>query len=165
MSPKKTATVEEPKGLPAYEGIDVDKATVKITNAGDGLSDALKFEPVALHHGDEVFFVLKGKVVKVTHEPEGKVELDDDIDELVRVHVVKTFEIAMVDEFDVSELLAKNRERIKKRKDEEAGVMNLFPDAPDADALAAAHGAGEHTDLVEGCEDCDEEARAEAAAE
>ena len=40
-------------GLPEFEGRAVVRSAVKITRAGDGLSEALKLEPTALHHGDE----------------------------------------------------------------------------------------------------------------
>jgi len=103
-------------GLPKFEGRAVVRSAVKITRAGDGLSEALKLEPSALHHGDEVFFVLRGSVTQVNHRPASREE-----DDLVRVHTVEAQEIAMVGHAQVDELLASERERVKRLKDEEAG--------------------------------------------
>lgn len=146
--------------LAPFEGRPVVRSSVRITKAGDGLSDALKFAPVALHHDDEVFFVLKGVVSQVNHKPE-----DRDSDELVRVQTVEAVEIAMVDEADVTELLASAAERVRRSKEEalkEDGIFPLPIDGSD-DAILAAHDAGEHDELVDGCAACDEERTAVAA--
>lgn len=152
-----------PEGkLSSFEGRPVIRAAVRITRAGDGLSEALKFAPVALHHDDEVFFVLRGSVSQVNHKPDGA-----DADELVRVHTVEAVEIAMVDESDVADLLAGAAERVGRARAEALEAENrengIFP-LGDAEAeLLAAHDAGEHTDLVEGCAECDSEVREVAA--
>jgi hypothetical protein len=114
------------------------RSAVKITRAGDGLSEALKLEPTALHHSDEVYFVLRGEVTQVNHRPSSREE-----DNLVRVHTVEAQEIAMVDGSAVEKLLADERLRVKKLKDEEAGREPL-PLAEDSqggpDPAAAALG-------------------------
>lgn len=113
--------------LPSFEGRPVIKATVKIAKAGDGLSEALKLAPVALHLGDEAHFVIKGVVTQVNHKP-----VEAEADEQVRQHTVDAIEIAMVDEDDVAELLARNADRVKEAKEQarlaeeqEAGIMRL----------------------------------------
>lgn len=55
--------------LKPFEGTDVSEATIKVTNAGDGLSKALEVEPEAYHEGDRIYVVLETKVAKVTFEP------------------------------------------------------------------------------------------------
>lgn len=99
--------------LPSFENHQVVRSAVKITRAGDGLSEALKLEPQALQHGDEVFFVLRGEVTQVTHRPASKEESDI----LARVHVVEAREIALVDGSEVEHLFASERTRLKKLKD------------------------------------------------
>lgn len=102
--------------LPKFEGRPVVRSAVKITRAGDGLSEALALEPTALHHSDEVFFVLRGSVTQVNHRPTSREE-----DTLVRVHTVEAQEIAMVDQAAVDKLLVEERERVARLRDEEAG--------------------------------------------
>jgi hypothetical protein len=126
-------------GLPEFEGRAVVRSAVKITRAGDGLSEALKLEPTALHHGDEVFFVLRGAVTQVNHRPNSREE--DDL--LVRVHTVEAQEIAMVGHVEVDNLLAAERDRVKRLKDEEAGREPLpLDEEPQGAHKPSARAAG-----------------------
>lgn len=112
--------------LPSFEGKQVVAAAVKITRAGDGLSEALKVAPEALHDGDEVWFVLKGEVTQVTHRRIAKAE-----GLLARVHVVEAREIVKVDGVAVLDLMKAEQERILLLKEEAAGVTRLdFDDDP-----------------------------------
>jgi hypothetical protein len=126
--------------LPNFEGRAVVRSAVKITRAGDGLSEALKLEPTALHHGDEVFFVLRGEVSQVNHRPTSREE-----DSLVRVHTVEAQEIAMVGQGQVDELLAAERDRVKRLKDEEAGrePLPLDEDPQGPQPLAGTEALGD----------------------
>ncbi len=109
--------------LGTFEGHDVVAATVKITKAGDGLSSALKLDPVQLGIGDEVHVVLRGVVRDVIFTP-----TKDDPDDRTRVHVVVTDDVALVAAESVSGLLETNRERLRRLKDELAGAEVLpFP--------------------------------------
>lgn len=102
--------------LPAFEGMPVVRSAVRITRAGDGLSEALRLDPRALHRGDEVFFVLKGEVDQVNFRPVSREE--DDV--LSRVHTVRASEIALVSREDVEHLLQSERLRLKHLEDEAA---------------------------------------------
>lgn len=55
--------------LTKFDGLVVEKSTIAITNAGDGLSKALAIDPVEYHTGDKVYVVLECEVAKVTFEP------------------------------------------------------------------------------------------------
>lgn len=99
------------EGLGKFERRPVRKSSIKITKAGDGLSEALKFDPVALHVDDEVYFVLKGVVSKVQF---GKIEKDDD--DLARVHTVDTIEITAVSASDVKSLLDAAAQRLHEKR-------------------------------------------------
>jgi len=144
-------------GVPSFEGEAVVRSTVRITKAGDGLSEALKLAPIALHRHDEVFFVLKGRVAQVNHKGAE--------DDCVRVHTVDAIEVAMVEASEVAELLADAAQRVERAKDEarlaeerEAGILRL-----DDVGHTAAHEAGDHAGgLVDGCEACDAEKAAAA---
>jgi hypothetical protein len=138
--------------LPAFEGTDVYAASMKITKAGDGLSDALEVAPVALHVGDEVYFVLKGVVEQVNHRPLPKA------DGLQRVHTIATTDITQVDETAVGSMLTEATERVRREKERAEGISTL----EDA-RLEAEHNDGAHADgLVAGCPRCDAEVAAEA---
>jgi hypothetical protein len=105
--------------LPAFEGHDVRQAQVKITNAGDGLSEALKIAPHALDIGDEVFYVLRGVCRQINHK-----QADDD-DPVVRVHTVKAEEITEVDRVVAVKMLSAAASELEKAKAEAAGQLSL----------------------------------------
>lgn len=105
--------------LPDYEGREVVHSSMKITRAGDGLSEALQLAPVALHHGESVCVVLRGKVIDVQH-PQLK-STDEDEDRLVRKHILQTEEITIVDEDDVQAALNQAAEKLATLRDEAAG--------------------------------------------
>lgn len=121
----------QPADAPArttFEGDLVLRSTVKITKAGDGLSDALKVDPIAMHRGDDVYFVLHGNVRHVAFPPEKK-----DSNEVVRQHVIDTVDIALVDEAAVDALLKANRDRVQRGLDSMKGQLRTddLPAVPD----------------------------------
>jgi len=77
--------------LPTFEDHDVQQAQVRITRAGDGLSEALKIAPRALELGDEVFYILRGVCRQINHRQK------DDDEPLIRVHTVEAEQITEVD--------------------------------------------------------------------
>lgn len=114
--------------LPDFEGETVTAAKVRITNAGDGLSEALKVTPEALHRGDEVFYVLRGEVTQVNHATKDET--------IVRVHTVKADAITKVDGDLASKMLQEAAEELQRRKDEVDGQMRLEPSDAEKEALA-----------------------------
>lgn len=90
--------------LGKFEGKKVAEARMTITKTGDGLSDAMHVDPVKLHHGDEVYVVIKGVVVDIRH-PEAK-------EGLARLHVVRAVEAVVVDADLAEPQLAEQRDRI-----------------------------------------------------
>lgn len=115
-----TKAKSDPVKLTPFEGHDVARATMKITKAGDGLSDAMRLDPMELHHGEEVYAVIKGRVSKVNFPPIPGAE-----GLLSREHVVNAEEIAIVAPDEVEELLTRERDRIERLKEEAAGVERL----------------------------------------
>lgn len=114
--------------LPAFEGLTVHKAALRVTNAGDGLSEALDLEPQALELGDEVCFVLRGKVSQVNHKT-GK---DNAV---VRLHTVACEAIAPIDPSLADEAIATENERLAKLRDEKNGQTRIDGEG-DADPSA-----------------------------
>lgn len=142
--------------LGEFEGQAVREATMAIHNAGDGLSEAMKTEPVMLHQGDEVYLVIRGVVSEVRFKP-----VKGGSDDLVRVHRVRAGTAALIDEAVVREALDLQEEKNRIRREAEAGVQRLPVDRRN---LHGEHYLGGHADgLVDNCPDCEEEADATAA--
>lgn len=53
--------------LGMYNGRDVIKMAMSLTNAGDGLSQAMSLEPAELHMGDRVLVLVEAVVTKEQH--------------------------------------------------------------------------------------------------
>lgn len=143
--------------LTPFDGLDVLRTTISVTNAGDGLSDSMKVDPQEFHHGDRVYVVLECEVAKVRFDPV------KDTDALTRVHVLRAGNATIVEADLVKPMVDAMADRIQRAKEDEAGIARLFDD----EKQMQEHAAGEHADaLVPGCGACDEEVRrAEAEAE
>lgn len=99
---------------------EVREVAVQITKAGDGLSDALKVNPIALDHGDEVFYLLRGRVSQVKFT-----EVKPGSEDLVRVHVIVTQDITQVPEDLAVPVLRDAQVGLRKQLDEIAGRAQL----------------------------------------
>ena len=69
--------------LGMFEARPITETRIKVTNAGDGLSQAGQVDPQVMHQGETVHVVLECEVDKVTFEP-----IKDEFG-LIRVHVLK----------------------------------------------------------------------------
>jgi hypothetical protein len=97
-------------GLSQFEGRDVLQATIKVTNAGDGLSDALGIEPCEYHLGETVYLVIEAEVSRVNYE-----EIKD-TGALKRVHTFRAGDATMVDGQLVAKVLEDQRIALEKAK-------------------------------------------------
>jgi hypothetical protein len=156
--PTKTASPEASRfkehyltDLQPFEGSDVVAAKIEIPNAAGGLRDAMEFEPVEMHHGDEGYIALHYKVKKVRFDPHSK----DDPDALVRVHVLNALNAAFIDEVLVGEHLRTQQLRIQKQREDAQGIQRLDIGADDA-TLVKEHDEGLHPVQIAGCPACDE---------
>lgn len=116
-----------------FEGDEVVASSVKITKAGDGLSDALEIDPLVFHRGEEVFFVLRGKVRHVAFPPKKKGD-----SRVVRQHIIDCEDVAIVPEEAVAQLLVDERDRVKRALDSLAEQLRtddpeVHPFSPDPD--------------------------------
>lgn len=102
--------------LGKFDGRDIITTGIKITNAGDGLSQALSVDPQLLHHGEIVHVVLACEVTDVAFKP------IKDTDRLSRVHTLRAGIATIVDPELVSDVLAKQKRRI-----DEAKGIHLLP--------------------------------------
>jgi hypothetical protein len=102
-----------------FEGSRVTTSTVKVTNAGDGLSQAMRIEPVAFKRHERLVLVLDCIVDKVTFA-------DGDMSgESTRVHVLKAGTAIVVERDLVAAMLDEQAERIKQAKEDAAGLLHL----------------------------------------
>lgn len=140
--------------LTPFDGKPVVRTTIAITNAGDGLSDALGIDPQEFHHGDKVYVVLECEVAKVAHIPVDK----DTPGILLRQHTLRAGVGTIVDADLVEEQVRRQAERIDVARRRAKGEFTL-----DESALLEEHEDGQHQDLRAGCPECDAEAAAAAA--
>lgn len=145
--------------LSAFDGRDVIRTTVAVTNAGDGLSEAMSIEPREMHHGQRVYLVLECEVSKIRFDPV------KDTNALTRVHVLRAGNASLVDADLVKKHLDEQAERIQRAKDAASGQGRLDDEAASLSAeLLAAHEEGQHAGLPHpNCPTCqDEEPDADA---
>lgn len=136
-------------GLSPFDGRDVVRSTIMVTNAGDGLSAAMAVDPREYHHGQEVTLVIRGTVAKVRFDP-----LDTDSPEdsaLVRVHSIKAGTAVILDEAGekkVKGILDKTADRIKRAIEAARGIDRLpgVDDPPADDTEGDADGDGDITE-------------------
>lgn len=95
--------------LPKFEGKPVTEATIRITKAGDGLSAALDLEPVALHQGDVVYYVIRGVVEQVNHRP-----TKAGAKSLARQHTIAVSGITTLPKDVAEPMIAEAEERIQE---------------------------------------------------
>lgn len=145
---------KDPNDLGDFEGRKITKTTIAVTNAGDGLSQALKIDPILLHQGDKVYVVLEAVVGKVTFDP-----YDDGV--AARVQTLKAGVATIMDSDVVKRAIDEQRVKNERAAEKEDGVRRLPVDLHD-DHIAGEHESGP----ADGCPDCallDEEAAAIAA--
>jgi hypothetical protein len=114
-TPKKTPQSAADGQLAPFEGRDVLQTSIKVTNAGDGLSDAMAVDPDEYHLGDTVHVVLECIVGRVDY-----VQING-VDALRRVHTLKAGTATVVDAELVKDVLDAQRLAIEKAK----GVARL----------------------------------------
>lgn len=112
--------------LADFEGVQVLRTQVAITNAGDGLSKAMAVDPLELHLGRTVHVVLECIVQKVQHVP---TNADDPAEGVARVHVLKAGRASLVDGDAVRDVLDSQADRILRAKEAAAGIQRLSIEA------------------------------------
>jgi hypothetical protein len=122
------SAMAEKAHLSPFGDTDVVRTSIKVTNAGDGLSAALAIQPQELAHGDEVWIVMQGIVAKVGHDP---IDPKDPHGALVRVHTIRAEAATLLNEAGVKKvkgILARQVAAIRKAVEEARGI-HTFGDA------------------------------------
>lgn len=136
--------------LGEFEGSPVTKATIKVTNTGDGLSQAMKIDPQRLHKGDTVYVVMECVVGPVSFDP-----IKNSTTECVRKHVLKAGAATLVDGALVKQAVEAQTAIILEHREKAKGIEHL----PTEDELRDAHDDGEHDlDPYQGCPACEHKA-------
>jgi len=91
-----------------FERLEVVGSSIKLTNAGDGLSKAMQVDPLELHVGERVFVVVEAVVGPVGFNPA------KDSKGLIRVHTLKAGTATLVDETLVKDVLEEQRIKIEE---------------------------------------------------
>ena len=107
------------------DGVAFDRTSLKLTRAGDGLSDAMKVEPALLQTGDTGYCLVAFQVSAVTGKP--WVGKGGDYG-LERVVTLAATGAALVDEDLAGPTLKAMAIRVKAMKDAELGQGTLLPD-------------------------------------
>jgi hypothetical protein len=102
-----------------FDGRDVIEVEVRVTNTGDGLSHAMKFDPVLHHHGERVRIILDGEVDHIDYQRVKNTTY------LKRVETVKAEGGMFVDSEVVEKMLNEHTERIATLEEEAKGKARL----------------------------------------
>jgi len=96
--------------LKPFENRDVVQATIKVTNAGDGLSEALAIEPVEYDVGETITVVLETVCTGVAYVPVR------DTDVLKRVHTLRAGLGTIIDAKVVAKVLDDHRKALDEAR-------------------------------------------------
>lgn len=121
-----------------FDGHEITRRLIKLTKAGDGLSEALEVNEHRLQAGDKVTIVLKGIVGGAQHKPRDAGKYDDDY---VRVDNIVTQSATIVESDVVDDILKTHEEAVyelrAREKERREGLKRLPLDKePDVDAAA-----------------------------
>lgn len=153
-----TTTMTADTELPDFDDNPVVAATIKLTNAGDGLSQAMEIDPRAIHVGDTGYMLIRWECVGIEHKraPQPKArkrgmtddeeaDLDDEPLPFVRKHILSALVAKVVDDDRaIAKTLDAHKRKIDdaraKAKEEAAGTQRL--DGTDADDTQPVDAAG-----------------------
>lgn len=110
------------KKLRDFEGLPVERTTIALTNAGDGLSQAMKIDPSEYHVGDKAYLIIEGECTKVAFLPLTASEPDG---AQVRLHTFRAGTATVADGELIRDLIAAQAEKNLRAKEAEQGVQRL----------------------------------------
>lgn len=131
--------------LADFDGRPVIRTAIAVSNAGDGLSEALRIDPREFHHGEIVHVVLECTVDQVRFVP---VDAKDPSGPLVRSHRLKAGTATVVDADLVSEHIERQRLRIQAAQEAAAGIQRIPGTEPEG--WGEEWGADEEVEATDG---------------
>lgn len=105
--------------LGEYRGRKVLSTSLKITNTGDGLSEAMGIAPEILEPGDTVYVLLECEVGKHTHK------LNTKFDAYELQQVLKAGTATIVDDQASKKKIAAQANRLQRAKEEREGTQRI----------------------------------------
>lgn len=105
--------------LPSFEDLKVNGSRVRITKAGDGLSDALDVRPVAMHIGEVTHYVVRTVVRQVNHREDPRTNA------ILRIHTVEVLAISEIDSDIADKAIKLNAEQVERLRAEQAGQQMM----------------------------------------
>lgn len=102
-----------------HDGREVRQHQIKVTNTGDGLSQAVAVDPVDLHIGDKVY-----ALIECEKRADGFAPINNGND-LKMVHTLRGGAATLIDASLAKPLVEQQTERIIKARDEAAGFSQL----------------------------------------
>lgn len=125
-----STTAPEAPTLTPFEGKAVKRVGIEMPSAAGGLREALKFEPVELHMGEEGYMLVHWSVGKVRFDPTDKSDVE--ASDLQRVHVLDVKGVTLVaDEEWAKRQIAEQNRRIQVAREKAKGVEPLAADGVD----------------------------------
>ena len=109
-------------GLTPFEGKEVRKMGIAITNAGDGLSESMNVAPAEHESGERLFVILEVEVTKVAFEPLSK---GDPGGPQKRIETMRAGTATLADAKLVGDLIAEQAERNLLAKERDGGTERL----------------------------------------
>lgn len=131
--------------LGEYDGRRITKVRCKITNAGDGLSQAMNLDPQIIHWGDRVYVLLECEPGPVTHKPIPKTD-----DECEKIHSLIAGVATTMRREVVGKAIELQTAKIIEAREKEKGIQQIT----EPGMLATQHVTDGHKRKVKGCPDC-----------
>jgi hypothetical protein len=116
--------------LGTFDGRRVARTKIKVTNAGDGLSEGMQVAPQLLFIGDKCYVVLETEISKIEHTT---VDPKDPYSDLERTATLRADTGLIVDADLVKEHVQQQKLRVRKARDEAEGNLTLDVDGDDTD--------------------------------
>lgn len=128
------AALADTDNLNDFEGQEVGRTTVQITNTGDGLSHAMAVEPQEFQVGDQVFMLVRTECTKVQFVA----DKDDVAAPLERKHTFKASGCTVLPAEAVAMVkkhLEDQEDRVKRAIERASGIQRLGDPIEDDDDL------------------------------
>lgn len=142
-----------------FEGLPVTRVGIEVPDVAGGLREAIEVDNRWFPQGDRKAIVLDSTNFKVRHDPVYK---DRPRGPQRRVEIWKTVGGTIIDRDLVAAPLDAQQARVNEAREESERLKREKDGTPhmtddEKFRLAEAHAKGEHGELVEGCEVCDDE--------
>lgn len=117
--------------LGSFEGKPVTRSEVIIRRAGVPMRDALAIDPKRWESGEHAFFLIEAVNGSVRFDPVDKADSEAS-EAYARVHIFDALHMTELPEGDVGHFIYEETARLRKLREDQAGLQQLFDSASDA---------------------------------